>query len=265
MSSTRALQPFDRHPADIGALEHGCAGLTLQAGRAVDPHLLTILAFLPAMDDWDGIAAPELRAAPRPVREQAFHLNDSLVWAATAVACWLVQVKAFNHRVEQISMGLNDGKARLAAASDPAGQPPSIEEIVAAQQALEAPARKLWWRAYETHVVGGGRIVARMLDDGPTTANVATARSIGLVPPGQPWNALGPITALYRQHGVIPASAITPSWWPAPNEVHELPLGDETVPTAVARALDEAQIADVLRSAFRSGLARMLGGMIENR
>lgn len=265
MSSGSALQPFDRHPADIGALEHGCTGLTLQAARAVDAHLLTLFAFLPAMDDWDRIAAPELRAAPRPVREQAFHLNDSLAWAATAVACWLVQVKAFNRRVEQISEGLNDGKARLAATTDAAGRRPSIQEIVAAQQALEARARQLWWRAYETHVVGGGRIVARMLDDGPTTANVATARSLGLIPLGQPWNALGPITALYRQHDIMSASAIRSPWWPTPNEVHDLSLGDETVANAVDRELDEAQIADVLRSSFRSGLTKMLGGVIENR
>ena len=198
MATGGGLQPFDTHHANVGALEQSSAHLAKQAARAIDVNRLSLLAFLPAVDNWDGIAASELRAAPQPVRKRALELSESLSWASTTVRFWATQVTIFNNRVKQVRADLAAAKGGVHEAADAADDPPPAAELAGALEAVENAARQEWWAAYDAHIDQGGRTVASMLDDGATPSNVAQARAVGLLPSSGGWNPLMPIVGGYQ-------------------------------------------------------------------
>ena len=199
-----ALQPFDRHPAAGGALEASAGRMTTQASRAIDAEQVTMHAFAPAVQNWDGIAAPELRAAPEPVRQQAYDISGSLSWAATALRYWASQVAAFNSRVEQIRANLSAAKTEIFSATGADGKPLPMGTMLDAAEAVDAVARKDWQVAYTFYVISGERTATGMFRDGPTPANVAAASAIGLLPAGAGWNPLHPMWQAFKGMAVPP-------------------------------------------------------------
>jgi hypothetical protein len=112
MAYGSALQPFDRHPADAASVSGSAQRLAEQAAQAVDVGRITFGAFGPALLHWDGMAAPELHSAPRPVLDSALAISDSLSWASVAVRFWSVKVQAFNSRVNESRRASPTGGAR---------------------------------------------------------------------------------------------------------------------------------------------------------
>ncbi len=250
MSGSGGLAPFDRHPADGGGLAQVGANLADQAAQAIDQSRLSLLAFQPAPQNWDGIAAPALRAAPQPVRQRAYAVSSALSWASVAVNYWASRIISFNQRVDQITAGLADGRSRIQADTNSA-VPGTPEQIAGALQALEAQARKLWWLAYNADIVDGARTAASMLRSGPTSANVTAAVQVGLLPPGQRYTPLTPIQL----------SGLGPFDIPFPL----MPLGecspdDEYPNLFLDGAADGAGVANAVQLPFKEGLMEMLGG-----
>lgn len=179
------LAPFDKHPADPGALNSSAKSLADQAKTTVDVADQTLGAYAPAIANWSGIAAPEMAAAPTPMVNDAADMNLSLTWASVAVQYWAKQVESFNRKVDAI----------LAALSATMNQPgraamdPGMEQATRAA-ALEVATRK-WHEAYQTHIVAGGGTTVGMLRDGPTDQNLATAQQVGLVPASGPFAVMG--------------------------------------------------------------------------
>lgn len=214
MPGGNALAPFDRHPADAGALTQSADRLAKQASRAIDANRVTLLAFLPATHNWDGIAAPELRTAPRPVRQRAYEISDSLAWSAAALRYWAAQVTAFNSRVDQITRDLLVAKTQIFSATDTAGEPMPLSGMLEAAQAVDAVAKRDWHEAYQTYIADGGQAASRMLDDGPTPANVAVARHVGLIPPGGLWNPIHQMWKAFKGNVVPPGDWGPLGHWP---------------------------------------------------
>jgi len=204
MPGSSALQPFDRHPADAGALGSAADKLSDQAAQAIDASRLTFYAFMPAMANWEGIAAPELRAAPRPVRESAFQLSDSLAWAAVSIRYWAGRVAAFNREVDSLVDELLSAKVQIFAATQDNGDPVPMSTMLDAAAAVEAEAKKAWQQLYETYIRDGATTAAGMLANGPSAGNVAEASSVGLTPPGQPWNPLTQMRDAFRKNFLPP-------------------------------------------------------------
>lgn len=162
-----ALQPFDKHPADVGSLESCGSNLVKQASSTFDNSRATQQAYQPAVTSWTGSCAPDIVAANDPVSTNASSASSSLAWAAVVTQYWGTQVKAFNDQVDLIVVPLDN---------PPAGQTPD-QALTALQQA-----RTKWWTAYDTYVETGGNRAASMLKDGPTQQNVSLAKSAGLLP-----------------------------------------------------------------------------------
>lgn len=51
------LQPFDKHPANVGALRQTASGLLDRAAEALDHAAATRRAYQPAIDNWHGMGA----------------------------------------------------------------------------------------------------------------------------------------------------------------------------------------------------------------
>jgi hypothetical protein len=257
MTSANGLQPFDRHPADAGALSNSAQSLAEQAAQAIDTSQVTVGAFAPAPLNWEGMAAPELRAAPQPVRQTALAISESLSWASVAVQYWSMKVRAFNDRVEEIRAGLATGRSRISAATDPSGDPISNADKANALQVLEAEARKLWWLAYNADIVAGAQTAAGMLRDGPTSINVAAAVMVGLLPFGQPWNPLGPISRTFQTAGFSPFDIPFPLV-----PIDGCPLDDEFQNNIINGAMDGMTAGSALGLPFKEAMAQMLGDAV---
>jgi hypothetical protein len=136
------------------------------------------------------------------------------------------------------------------------GDAVSPAERAHALQALEAQARLTWWTAYNVDIVAGARTAASMLEDGPTGANVAAAVMVGLLPLGQPWNPLWPISQTLQHSGLSPFDI------PFPLVLQGgCPL-DEDDKLLVDGATDGAELANALQLPFAQGLMQMLGGEV---
>lgn len=187
------LAPFDKHPADPGAL-NGCAtNLASQATYTLDVADQTLGAYEPATQNWNGLCAPELNNAPRPLVADAADMNLSLTWGSVAVRYWATQVEAFNKKVDEIVATLNSLGGTYGA-TGLNGNPPTTTQIAAAKAVAIAAAERQWQEAYQTHIVAGGATTAAMFREGPTEQHLAVARQVGLIPPGQgpiPWKAVG--------------------------------------------------------------------------
>jgi len=257
MTSASGLQPFDRHPANAGALSDSAQRLAEQASQAIDASRVTFGAFAPAPLNWAGMAAPELRAAPLPVRETAQAVSESLSWASVAVQFWSMKVRAFNDRVDDIREGLALGRSRISAATDPSGDPISNADRANALQVLEAQAKKLWWLAYNADIVAGAQTAAGMLRDGPTGSNVAAAVMVGLLPFGQPWNPLGPMSRTFQRAGLSPFDIPFPLV-----PITGCPLDDEFQNNIINGAMDGMTAASALGLPFKEAMAQMLGDAV---
>jgi len=204
MAGGVALQPYDRHPADAGAIEAAAGKLADQAAEAIDASRLSFYAFMPAVANWDGIAAPELRAAPRPVRQRAFEISDSLAWASVALRYWAGRVCAFNTEVDALVGQLLTAKAQIFGATQANGDPVPMETMLQGIAAVEAQAKKAWHQLHEQYIRDGATTAAGMLDNGPSSANVAEAASVGLMPAGAPWNPLTQMWDSFRDNFLPP-------------------------------------------------------------
>lgn len=162
-----ALQPFDKHPANIGSLDSCGGNLVQQAADSFENGTATRQAYQPAITSWTGSCAPEIAAANDPVQSGASDASSSLAWAAVATQFWGTQVQAFNDEVDRVVVPINN---------PPAGQTPEQ-----AQTALQT-ARTAWWTAYNTYIETGGDQAATMLRQGPNQRNVELAKSAGVLP-----------------------------------------------------------------------------------
>lgn len=162
-----ALQPFDKHPANVGALETCGSNLVAQAAASFQNGEATKQAYQPAVTSWTGSCAPNVVAANQPVQTSSANASSSLAWAAVATQYWGSQVEAFNREVDVIVVPLHN---------PPAGQTAEQGQLVLQQ------ARTQWWDAYDTYIESGGDRAAAMLKDGPTKKNVGIAQDAGVLP-----------------------------------------------------------------------------------
>lgn len=176
------MAPFDRHGADAGGIESQASRLAELANKAIDLRSVTDSTFRPAEAAWDGICAPELRAAPEPVRRSAQQTSGALAWSAVPLRYWAGQVSAFNAEVDRITTHLDVQSRNHYGVEGPDGTRPDPADVASARAEAERQARTQWWTAYDTHVVQGASDAAGMLRDGPTEDNVAKARDVGALP-----------------------------------------------------------------------------------
>ncbi|WP_163512818.1 DUF6571 family protein [Fodinicola acaciae] len=178
------LGPLQKHPAKPGDIRTHATKLVTDAGKAIDQKAVTDAAFNPATDNWDGIAAPELRSAPEPVRKSAHDLSSKLAWAAVPLNYWAHQVESFNSEVDKISAALTKaaGSDGHYGAKGDNGKPPTDDQINTAKANATSGADTKWYTAYNNFIVNGATAVAGMFKDGPTDANVKLARSVGAIP-----------------------------------------------------------------------------------
>lgn len=187
------LVPFQRHNADVGEL-HACgAGLLSDAAEALDNGSLTSNRYQPAIENWDGMCAPELANARSPILSRADDSHHALAWAAVVTQYWADRVIKFNAEVDVIQAEIGtDGNY---GADGEGGEPPTEDDIAAARSA----ARQRWNTAYNTYILDGEDQVQSMLDDGPTAANLALVTDAGVLPPPPP----GAINYLNRTGDVV--------------------------------------------------------------
>ncbi len=177
-----SLAPFDKHPASPEAIRGQASTLGDLANKAIDQQAVTQQAFDPAATNWDGMAAPELRAAPEPVRRSAEDASSALAWAAVPLNFWANEITEFNRVVDNIVSSLASQAANDYGAEGTDGEKPTASQINSARQTAEAKARSDWQTAYNTYIVTGSADAAAMFDKGPTAENLAKARAVGAIP-----------------------------------------------------------------------------------
>jgi hypothetical protein len=161
------MEPFEKHPADIGGLNATGSGLLRCAAEAIDNSGLTQRQYQPAIASWHGMGAPELQAAPAPLLSRADDTRGALVWAAVVSRYWAGQVETFNGEVDRILARFNGLGPAYGLTGDP-----TDDEIAQARAAALHQARAEWWRAYNTHILDGEDDAVSMLRDGPNEAAI---------------------------------------------------------------------------------------------
>jgi hypothetical protein len=196
------MAPFDHHQASPGEIDAQAGTLERLAGKAIDLEAVTDAAFQPATANWDGICAPELRAAPEPVRTKARDTSGSLAWAAVPLRFWAAKVTAFNNEVDRIKGDFDAKAADHFGLRDHDGHPPQAYDYARACQAAWANATAAYWAALNTHIYDGATTTAGMFKNGPTEDNLAAARAVDAIPatPG--------------------AFSVFPAWWHQTNMEH---------------------------------------------
>src|SRR5215475_3552702 len=104
------LQPFEHHDASPESIEDLVARFGALANKAIDLNVVSDAAFQPAVAHWDGVCAPELRAAPEPVRYKALSTSSDLAWSAVALQLWADRVRVFNQAVDDIQADLAEAR-----------------------------------------------------------------------------------------------------------------------------------------------------------
>lgn len=160
------LMPFEKHPADTGTMTASASTLEHKAAKCLDQKEITDKAYNPAVDSWDGICAPELRAAPKPIRDSAAAANKQLAWSAVPINYAVGKVKAFNAKI--------GGFEADSEKPDTDGGHPT--------QSNKSVAMAAYREAYETDIVDGFSEAAGMFKDGPTDENIALAKAAGAIP-----------------------------------------------------------------------------------
>jgi len=161
-----ALMPFEKHPADTGTMTASASTLEQKAAKCLDQKEITDKAYNPAVDSWEGICAPELRAAPKPIRDSAAAANKQLAWSAVPINYAVGKVKAFNAKI--------GGFEADSEKPEPEGGHPT--------QTNKSIAMAAYREAYETDIVDGFSEAAGMFKDGPTDENIALAKAAGAIP-----------------------------------------------------------------------------------
>lgn len=179
--SGTGLAPFERHPASPDAIEDNAGELASKANTALEADETTRRAFDPAIDSWDGVCSAELRAAPEPIRRDAFQMSSHLTWAAVPLRYWASRVRTFNHKVDSIANGLHEQGPRYGATGEN-GKPPSQDTIDSAREAATAAARGEYYQAHSTYIIDGAATAVSMFRDGPTVENVKKAKEVDAIP-----------------------------------------------------------------------------------
>lgn len=205
------MQPFDKHTANVGALESCGTALMTSSAQAILNGTATRTAYSPAIANWNGQCAPELQAAQTPVQNSSQQAQSALAWGAVVTQYWATQVRDFNAEVDRITAGLN-GQGPDYGATGTNGQPPTPDQINTAKTSATGAAKQKWWTAYNTYVVDGGSKAASMLQQGPSDANVREAQRVGALPGMEfaPWNYwLAGLKGFYTPG----AGALAIPWW----------------------------------------------------
>jgi hypothetical protein len=175
---------YEHHPASVEDIHVEALKLSALSDKAFDLHAKTGTAYQQAPANWDGVCAPELRAAPEPVRRDAMQASGALTWAAVALEYWKTQVASFNAEVDRINQASQDLQATLAknTRSPDAGQIASITSFANQYQV-----------AYHTYIDQGGRDTAGMFRDGPTEQNLKLVGTVILQFTGrEPYQTVSP-------------------------------------------------------------------------
>jgi hypothetical protein len=190
-----SIGPIERHPADPGQINGQARTLAQEADRTIDQRAVTENAFSPAIANWDGIAAPELRNSPEPVKRSAQEVATNLAWLQFPLQRWAQIVTAFNGEVDRINSSLSASMAEANRATDPTGEPASGDVIAEKRQNAHNEAVAAWHRAFDQHITPGQGEVAGLISRGPTPDNlrrVAGIPALGWAPfalfrdPGNP-------------------------------------------------------------------------------
>jgi hypothetical protein len=166
------MVPFERHPASLVDLETLAERFGALAERGLDLDAVTGRRLVPAEAGWHGMAAGELRAAPRPVRERAARVVGALAWASGPVRFWAEQVRLFNAAVERIEV--ERVRAHQAGWGAPEGEASEL-----ARGEHEKRMRDRWWDAHRRHIEEGARSAAAMLRGGPTAEDMSRLADAG--------------------------------------------------------------------------------------
>lgn len=175
------MQPFDKHPADVGALRQCGSDLLNSSVEAINNGEATRSAYAPAIGNWQGMCAPELAAAAQPVQDSATSTQYALAWAAAVTQYWGVQVEAFNTQVDAITANLASQATNDYGATGTAGEPPTDDQIADARAGVTHAARQQWHQAHATYIEDGRSQAAAMLRDGPTEAHLLTLHDSGVL------------------------------------------------------------------------------------
>jgi hypothetical protein len=167
------LEPLESHPADTAHLEEIAVQLDNLATRAVDQERVRQHTFDPAVDSWEGMAAPELRNADDGLRQRIWGASGGAAWGAVPLRYWAAQVTSFNSIARSLAFNLEEHVG----GSNRRETPEEIE----AWQAARAQARERWHEAYNTYIEEGGAAAAAMYEQGPTGRNVSLAHEAGVL------------------------------------------------------------------------------------
>jgi hypothetical protein len=197
-----ALMAYEKHPADTGTMTASATTLQQKANQCLDQQEITDQAYNPAVDSWEGICAPELRAAPKPLRDSAQAANTQLAWSAVPINYAVAKITAFNTVAAECQT--------LADTADP--KPAEGAADVPASETNAGRASKRYYEAYDTHIIDGFAEAAKMFKDGPTSDNVALASAAGAIPNapvfkvfGQMWHEANMKTAATEAEDLIKA------------------------------------------------------------
>jgi hypothetical protein len=174
------LQPFDKHPANPGTLRGTSTTLASDAEAALTLDGGTQRAYAPVTTHWNGIGKPEASGSAQKVKADAADVRGGVAAAAVALGSWSGSVHDFNAEVDRILATVNAaGKATAVE-----GQTP--EQLATANTTAKATAHRQgeadWHTAYDTYIVTGGLQAARMLKEGPSTADLLRLFQAGLLP-----------------------------------------------------------------------------------
>lgn len=176
--------PFDHHQAtpNLGSIGEHASKLEHLSNKAIDLDTVTKKAFKPAEANWEGVCAPELRAAPKPVQQAAQENSSALAWAAVPLRYWVKQITTFNSEVDKIKGALDDKAATHYGVKGDGNQAPNPADVASARATATAAAQKEYHTAYDKYVTTGASDVAGMFRDGPTEDNLKKARDVGALP-----------------------------------------------------------------------------------
>ncbi|HLU45159.1 MAG TPA: hypothetical protein VKZ67_09105 [Natronosporangium sp.] len=175
--SDSGLAPFDKHPASPSELEELANRFTRLAERGIDQEAVTSQRARLAEANWDGLAAPELRAAPKAIRDQAQETTSALSWMSRPLAYWREQIQQFNSQVAELQEGLANARASNWGLTGEF----TNTELYVARMRFEREQRNRWWKAYRTYIEEGSATTASMMRNGPTEEHLRLLRDAGLL------------------------------------------------------------------------------------
>jgi len=171
-----ALQPFDRHPADPGALNQASSSLATQATGVLALDSTTRRTHAPVATNWHGMGNPEVQQAARMLSAEATHVSGGVAATVVALGSWAGSVRAFNNEVDRIRREV--GTAATGAGTT--GR--TVEEIADIRQAARQKGQAEWHAAYDHHIVTGRAQFVKYLKKGPDKDEILRLFQAGLLP-----------------------------------------------------------------------------------